>query len=108
MGRAEPKTTDRYIKAAELLDAAIGEPVQRRGSSSCFRCCTPVRDFGSRTPPLPAYSTKPTFSAYGALRKKLLQLQLVHCWAHVRCKFVEREAFFPEECARVLDLIGWL
>jgi transposase len=33
---------------------------------------------------------------------------LVHCWAHVRRKFVENEANFPKSCGEILDLIGKL
>jgi len=30
---------------------------------------------------------------------------LVHCWAHVRRKFVEAESFEPERCKEILDFI---
>ncbi len=33
---------------------------------------------------------------------------LVHCWSHVRRKFVEAEPFEPERCKDVLDRIGKL
>jgi transposase len=34
--------------------------------------------------------------------------RLVHCWAHVRRKFVEAEAAFPEQAKVILDLIAEL
>jgi transposase len=33
---------------------------------------------------------------------------LVHCWAHVRRKFVDVEKFFPEQCRQILDLVAQL
>jgi transposase len=48
------------------------------------------------------------YGAYGSLSNNGGGFRLVHCWAHVRRKFVEAEAPFPEESARVLDLIGKL
>ena len=48
------------------------------------------------------------YGAYEALRKDGARFTLVHCWAHVRRKFVEAEPFFRTECAQVLDLIGQL
>jgi len=35
-------------------------------------------------------------------------ITLAHCWAHVRRKFIEAEAHYPEPCRAVLDLIGQL
>jgi len=35
-------------------------------------------------------------------------ITLAHCWAHVRRKFIEAEAHYPEPCRLVLDLIGQL
>ena len=48
------------------------------------------------------------YSAYESLANNGGAFRLVHCWAHVRRKFVEAEASFPDECARALDLIGKL
>lgn len=49
------------------------------------------------------------YSAYTALKKQRgAQLQLAHCWAHVRRKFVEIEDSFPEPCEQILNLIGEL
>lgn len=48
------------------------------------------------------------YSAYESLAKGDGAFALVHCWAHVRRKFVEAEAFFPEESGKMLDLIGKL
>ena len=36
------------------------------------------------------------------------QMQLAHCWAHVRRKFIEAEPNYPVPCAEALDLIGEL
>ncbi len=48
------------------------------------------------------------YGVYPSLQKAGGRFQLVHCWAHVRRKFVEAEAFYPTECRQVLDLIGQL
>jgi transposase len=48
------------------------------------------------------------YSAYESLAKGDGAFALVHCWAHVRRKFVEAEPFFPEESGKMLDLIGKL
>ncbi len=48
------------------------------------------------------------YGAYQALRKQGGKFRLAHCWAHVRRKFDEAEAFFPAECRTILDLIGEL
>lgn len=48
------------------------------------------------------------YGAYESLARMNPALRLAHCWAHVRRKFLEVEASFPDETARVLDLIGEL
>jgi len=48
------------------------------------------------------------YGAYDALARAGPSFILAHCWAHVRRKFVEAEAHYPEPCAEVLDLIGQL
>jgi transposase len=48
------------------------------------------------------------YSAYGALARGQPGFKLVHCWAHVRRKFVEIEDNYPEPCGQILDLIGQL
>ena len=48
------------------------------------------------------------YSAYEKLAREGGGFLLVHCWAHVRRKFVEAEPFFPEESGKMLDLIGKL
>lgn len=48
------------------------------------------------------------YSAYSALARGQPGFRLVHCWAHVRRKFIEIEANYPEACAGILDLIGEL
>lgn len=46
------------------------------------------------------------YGAYEALAKDAdHRVRLVFCWAHVRRKFVEIEAFFPQECKQIIDLI---
>ena len=45
------------------------------------------------------------YVAYKTLAKATPGLKLVHCWAHVRRKFVEVETFYPQECKEILDLI---
>jgi transposase len=48
------------------------------------------------------------YGAYDALARASPGLQLAHCWAHVRRKFVDAEPHYPEPCAEVLALIGQL
>lgn len=48
------------------------------------------------------------YGAYDALSRASRGFTLVHCWAHVRRKFVEAEPHYPEPCQKVLDLIGEL
>ena len=48
------------------------------------------------------------YSAYEALAETRPGFTLVHCWAHVRRKFVEIESNFPSACAEILDRIGKL
>ena len=48
------------------------------------------------------------YAAYGALKKRGGRFRLAHCWAHVRRRFVEIEESYPEQCGRILDLIGAL
>jgi transposase len=48
------------------------------------------------------------YSAYGSLARGQPGFKLVHCWAHVRRKFVEIEANHPQACGQILDLIGEL
>lgn len=48
------------------------------------------------------------YSVYQALRKQDGRFEIVHCWAHVRRKFVEVDELHPGSCTGVLDLIGEL
>ena len=48
------------------------------------------------------------FKAYESLAKAYPEIRLVQCWVHARRNFVECETSFPEECGRVLGLIGKL
>jgi len=48
------------------------------------------------------------YGAYDALSRASPGLKLAHCWAHVRRKYVEIEAWYPVEAAAVLKLIGEL
>lgn len=49
------------------------------------------------------------YGAYEALaRDGPSGFTLAHCWAHVRRKFLEAEAHFPEPCRELLELIGQL
>lgn len=48
------------------------------------------------------------YAVYKSLRKQGQKLRLAHCWAHVRRRFVEIEDSFPEQCEKVLGLIGEL
>lgn len=48
------------------------------------------------------------YGAYEALARAGPSFQLVHCWAHVRRKFVEIEEHFPAESRWMVDRIGEL
>ncbi|MGH9779659.1 MAG: IS66 family transposase [Candidatus Acidiferrales bacterium] len=48
------------------------------------------------------------YTAYAALARAGPSFTLVHCWAHVRRKFIEAEPHFPDPCREILDLIGQL
>ena len=48
------------------------------------------------------------YGAYTALARAGPSFKLVHCWAHVRRKYVEIEEHYPSESARMVDLIGEL
>ncbi|MGH8846811.1 MAG: IS66 family transposase [Polaromonas sp.] len=48
------------------------------------------------------------YSAYSSLARGQPGLQLAHCWAHVRRKFIEIQEHYPSESAEILDLIGKL
>jgi transposase len=48
------------------------------------------------------------YGAYDALARAGPRFTLVHCWAHVRRKFVEAELHYPAPCGEALALIGQL
>ena len=48
------------------------------------------------------------YGAYDALARAGPGFTLVHCWAHVRRKFVEAEPHYPAPCAEILELIRQL
>lgn len=48
------------------------------------------------------------YGTYDALARGSPGFTLVHCWAHVRRKYVEAEPHYPGPCQTVLDLIGRL
>ncbi len=48
------------------------------------------------------------YAVYEALARGAPKVQPVHCWAHVRRKFLEAESSFPEESRKAIDLIGEL
>ena len=48
------------------------------------------------------------YAVYESLARGSPGIVPVHCWAHVRRKFVEAESSFPEACGRALELIGAL
>ena len=48
------------------------------------------------------------YAAYKAVARGSPEVTLLHCWAHVRRKFVEARPFYPAECQEVLDRIGEL
>ncbi len=48
------------------------------------------------------------YSVYRALSRAGPNIELAHCWAHVRRKFVDAAQFFPKEGEEILNLIGKL
>jgi transposase len=48
------------------------------------------------------------YTAYEKLSKEQTGLQLAHCWAHVRRKYVEIEEAFPTQVQQILTLIAEL
>ena len=48
------------------------------------------------------------YAVYEALARGAPGISPVHCWAHVRRKFLEAESSFPEECRRAIEWIGEL
>ena len=48
------------------------------------------------------------YAVYDALARGSPAITPVHCWAHVRRKFLEAESSFPDECGRALSWIGEL
>lgn len=48
------------------------------------------------------------YGAYSALARGAPGITLVHCWAHVRRKFIDIESSFPKEAKEIVSLIGEL
>jgi transposase len=48
------------------------------------------------------------YSVYKAIKKQDGRYEIVHCWAHVRRKFVEVDELHQGSCTEVLDMIGEL
>ena len=48
------------------------------------------------------------YAVYEALARGSPEITPVHCWAHVRRKFIEAESSYPEECQTAIELIGEL
>lgn len=48
------------------------------------------------------------YAAYKTLARAGPRIELAHCWAHVRRKFIEAEPNYPIPCGEALDLIGQL
>ena len=48
------------------------------------------------------------YAVYEALARGAPEITPVHCWAHVRRKFIEAESSFPEESRKAIDWIGAL
>jgi transposase len=48
------------------------------------------------------------YAVYEALARGSPEITPVHCWAHVRRKFIEAESSYPQECQRAIGWIGEL
>ena len=48
------------------------------------------------------------YAVYSSLARGAPEITPVHCWAHVRRKFLEAESSFPEESRKAIDWIGEL
>jgi transposase len=46
------------------------------------------------------------YAVYEALARGAPRIRPVHCWAHVRRKFIEAESSFPDECRQAIEWIG--
>ena len=46
------------------------------------------------------------YAVYESLARGSPQITPVHCWAHVRRRFVEAESSYPAECRTAIDQIG--
>lgn len=45
------------------------------------------------------------YDAYVTLAAQCPGIVLLHCWAHVRRKFIDIESFFPQECGEIVGLV---
>ncbi len=93
-------------EARQVLDLVLGHRARRLSTRSCLparpkRPKTVLKDYAGIV-------MADGYSAYESLAKGDGAFALVHCWAHVRRKFVEAEAFFPEESGKMIALIGEL
>jgi len=48
------------------------------------------------------------YAVYQSLAPGSPEITPVHCWAHVRRKFIEAESSYTEECRTAIELIGEL
>jgi hypothetical protein len=48
------------------------------------------------------------YSVYETLARAGPGMSLANCWSHSRRRYVEIEQFYPEDCKKILDLIGKL
>src|SRR5687768_6194318 len=45
------------------------------------------------------------YGVYDALEKRMPDLRIAQCWAHIRRKFIDCESAFPKETERILEMI---
>jgi transposase len=99
MGKAQ--TARWWVWAAACSDAVVYRILDSRATEAAAKV-------------LPDYRGIVMADGYGAYEALARAgpagpgFRLVHCWAHVRRKFVEIEASFPSACAEILDRIGQL
>ena len=87
-----------WVWAITTHDAVYYRVDERRSSEAAKAC-------------LNGYTGKvmcDAYAAYRTLARATPDLVLVHCWSHVRRKFIEAHAAYPDECDEVLDLIDEL
>lgn len=87
-----------WVWAITTHDAVYYRVDERRSSEAAKRCMGGYK----------GTVTCDAYSSYRTLANADSDFVLAHCWSHVRRKFIEAHAAYPDECDVVLDLIDEL